>query len=150
MGLCRIKATELIEDTPKLLQDSLCKSSIIFPQGGRGGGGEREGRLRSWCCNEKSEYCVTINVVLFMPFSIPFSFEKRESPAGFICNTKSPLLRPSLIGGMHIPECQNPSFHLLRRRPFPVYTQLLFLIFSSSLWQFQPRQPILRQNPSGN
>ena len=25
MGLCRIKATELIEDTPKLLQDSLCK-----------------------------------------------------------------------------------------------------------------------------
>ena len=39
MGLCRIKATELIEDPPKLLQDNLCKSSIIFPQVGSG---ERE------------------------------------------------------------------------------------------------------------
>ena len=45
MGLCRIKATELIEDTPKLLQDSLCKSSIIFPQVGKGGGGGERGEI---------------------------------------------------------------------------------------------------------
>ena len=147
MGLCRVKATELMGGIPKLLQDIACVKVKWFSLKW-GGGGEREGGdWGSWCCNEKAEQCVTIKVVLFIPFSISFWFEKRESPAGFICNTKSPLLRPSLIGGMHVPECQNPSFHLLRRRPFPVYILLLFLIFSSSLSQFQP---ILRQNPSGN
>ena len=53
------------------------------------------GDCGSWCCNEKAEQCVTIKVVLFIPFSIPFSFEKRESPASLLCNTESPSLRLS-------------------------------------------------------
>ena len=47
----------------------------------------------------KAEQCVIIKVILFIPFSITFPSEKRESPAGFICST-----RGTYVPG---PRCSN-------------------------------------------